>query len=196
MNPREIMKKYDSTAIGYDDLYQEEQSLKYLASWKFLQNFEGNFIDIGCGTLLLERFLHAYGIVRRLNYIVGLDISEKMLMVGLSKISSFLELLNKTDLVRGDASRLPFRDESFDYGTSFTVFTLLPSENIGILEMERILRKSGIYSLLKKRQQWKWKREHEVIAETDKDIIYKIEKSYLNEDLKHVNSNEKINDSS
>lgn len=172
METRKIMRKYDATAEGYDELYQEEQEQKYLSSWREILKIEKSLVDVGCGTLLFERFLKTYGLIRRIQYIVGLDISEKMLETGFSKIKEDAEIIEKLDLVRGDASRLPFRDSAFEYGVSFTVFTLLISERIGISELRRVVKKGGIFSLLKKFNRIDLGGEYKLFSETDKDSIY------------------------
>jgi len=173
---RVIMLKYDATADGYDELYQDEQGLKYLAAWKFITKMSGKIVDIGCGTLLFERFLSSYGTIKKITYIVGLDISEKMMESGLSKILNDDEISRRLDLVRGDASRLPFRELSFDYGVSFTVFTLLDSEIVGIREMEKVVKRGGVFSLLKKFVKSSLEK-YNLMGETDKDYIYTFEKT-------------------
>ncbi len=61
-------------------------------------------LDVGCGTLLLEERL-----VQHESGVVGIDLTEPMLRVGMRK-----NLPNVPLLVNGDAETLPFRDSSFD----------------------------------------------------------------------------------
>jgi len=196
MNVKDVMKKYDITANGYDELYQEEQGIKYLSAWKIISNMKGKVIDIGCGTLLLERFMSAYGTIERIDYIVGLDISERMLLIGLAKVSSNERINSKLDIVRGDASMLPFRSSSFDFAVSFTVFTLLPIEAIGIIEMDRVARRGGVFTMLKKFCRLPLDRKYETIGETDKDLIFVLKKEINSKGELGEGSDKKIDDDS
>ncbi len=79
--------------------------------------------------------------------IVGVDISEGMLKIGVEKISK-LGLQNKIELKLGDSENLPFADNSFD---AITVgFGVRNFENLdkGIKDIYRVLRKGGMVSIL------------------------------------------------
>ncbi|MGC8679200.1 MAG: class I SAM-dependent methyltransferase [Fervidicoccaceae archaeon] len=194
MATREVIRRYDATAESYDELYQEEQGLKYISAWKIIFKMNGKLVDIGCGTLLFERFLKLYGIFDNFNYIVALDISENMLKVGLSKVRNDKEFERKIDVVRGDASRLPFRDSSFEYGVSFTVFTLLTSTVMGIMEMKRVVNIEGLFSLLKKFNRIQVDEDCRLIAETEKDSIYVFKKEKAKEVFTNGRKAEKVDD--
>lgn len=79
--------------------------------------------------------------------VVGVDISEGMLKIGIEKINK-LGLQNKIELKLGDSESLPFADNSFD---SITVgFGVRNFENLekGINDIYRVLNKNGIVAIL------------------------------------------------
>lgn len=79
--------------------------------------------------------------------VVGVDISEGMLKIGVEKINK-LGLQNKIELKLGDSESLPFSDNSFD---AITVgFGVRNFENLekGINDIYRVLNKNGIIAVL------------------------------------------------
>lgn len=87
---------------------------------QFLDQVSGTVLDIGCGDQPYADRLSGT------DYI-GLDISTK----------------NKIIDVMGDATRLPFADESFDYVISTQVLEHLPEPTRFFNEIERVLRPEG-----------------------------------------------------
>ncbi|MEW6455261.1 MAG: bifunctional demethylmenaquinone methyltransferase/2-methoxy-6-polyprenyl-1,4-benzoquinol methylase UbiE [Acidobacteriota bacterium] len=79
--------------------------------------------------------------------IIGIDISEDMLKIGLRKIDN-LNLCQNITLQRSDAFNLPFRDETFDAVTiGFGLRNFLDVKK-GIEEMIRVLKKGGVLLIL------------------------------------------------
>lgn len=79
--------------------------------------------------------------------IVGVDISEGMLKLGVEKINK-LGLQNKIELKLGDSESLPFSDNSFD---AITVgFGVRNFENLekGIADIYRVLNRNGMLAVL------------------------------------------------
>lgn len=79
--------------------------------------------------------------------IVGVDISEGMLKLGIEKINK-LGLQNKIELKTGDSENLPFADNSFD---AITVgFGVRNFENLekGIADIYRVLNPNGMLVIL------------------------------------------------
>jgi ubiquinone/menaquinone biosynthesis C-methylase UbiE len=95
-------------------------------------------LDLGCGwgrmlKPVMDRGAHA----------IGLDISEEMLALS----EKHLRKNGYTPhLVRGDGTRLPFRDNTFDMVYSFLVLQHLSKENGREIfnEVKRILKSSGV----------------------------------------------------
>ncbi len=79
--------------------------------------------------------------------IIGVDISEGMLKIGVEKINK-LGLQNKIELKLGDSENLPFTDNSFD---AITVgFGVRNFENLekGINDIYRVLKTNGMIAIL------------------------------------------------
>lgn len=75
-------------------------------------------------------------------HIIGIDISEKMLDIGKSKVAQ-LGLDKQVELQSGDAAALPFADGSFDAVTvAFGVRNFEDLDN-GLSEIHRVLRPCG-----------------------------------------------------
>jgi demethylmenaquinone methyltransferase/2-methoxy-6-polyprenyl-1,4-benzoquinol methylase len=102
-------------------------------------------LDVGCGTCVLEERLPGD------RFVVGLDLSESMLRVGQSK-----RLPSVSSLMRSDAERLPFRNESFDAVLSCYVVKYCATAKF-VSEMLRILKPGGrlvLYDFVKPRGQF------------------------------------------
>lgn len=121
-------------SLGIDKLWR-----KKLVRMMGLQKPE-TILDVATGTgdlAIAEAALHA-------KKIVGIDISEKMLDAGKSKICKYPNI----EFHLGDGENIPFPDDSFDaVSVSFGVRNF---ENVpkGLLEMRRVLNENGkIYIL-------------------------------------------------
>lgn len=75
-------------------------------------------------------------------HIIGIDISEKMLEIGRAKIVK-QSLENQVEICFGDATRLPFSDNSFDAVT--VAFGVRNFEDLdkGLSEISRVLKPNG-----------------------------------------------------
>jgi ubiquinone/menaquinone biosynthesis C-methylase UbiE len=93
-------------------------------------------LDIGCGTgRLVERLVEA----RAPDAVVGCDFSAGMLREAAAR----LEGSAAATLVRGDATRLPFRDGVFDAAVSTEAFHWFPDQAAALRELRRVLRPGG-----------------------------------------------------
>lgn len=98
----ELARSYDRTA-DYAMLFQDRKWKNWTA--ERLRPHPGSLVlDVGCGTLILEQRLAAYGC-----RFVGLDLAPDMLRMGRRKHVPNVDLL-----LNGDAEFLPFPDGSFD----------------------------------------------------------------------------------
>ncbi len=79
--------------------------------------------------------------------IVGLDLSEGMLEIGKTKIST-KNLSSKIEMIVGDSENLPFEDNSFDAIT--VAFGIRNFETLekGLAEIKRVLKPQGILVVL------------------------------------------------
>jgi ubiquinone/menaquinone biosynthesis C-methylase UbiE len=100
-------------------------------------------LDVGCGTGTLMKMMTQewHG-----EYLVGLDLSRSMLDSAKSKLDGS-GAGRMTDLVRGDAESLPFRDSSFSAVTCTGVLRFLPNPSVAFQEDYRILRPGGRLAL-------------------------------------------------
>lgn len=94
---------------------------------------DGIVLDVGCGTGGPTKMLE-----KRTGYIVGVDISN---CFDKSKVSA------KLDFVLGDATRLPFRDESFDAVVSFDVIEHIQNDLEFLCEIKRVMKKGAMLLL-------------------------------------------------
>ena len=98
---RGLAKSYDRV-VDFATFFQD----RYWKSWAVRNLGQGGgapALDIGCGTLLFEERVGCRGWT-----FVGLDLTEEMLKLGVTK-----NLRNVGLLVAGDGERLPFPDETF-----------------------------------------------------------------------------------
>jgi len=91
-------------------------------------------LDVGCGTGLLGARLR---LELRSTSVVGLDFSAGMLRHARSRDGALA-------LVRGDAERLPFRDDAFDALVTTEAFHWFPDPGGALAEFRRVLRPSGL----------------------------------------------------
>jgi ubiquinone/menaquinone biosynthesis C-methylase UbiE len=132
-----IASKYDVDGGSYDALYRGEQTSKLEVVLKAEWAPGERLVDIGCGTALLTSRL-----ARGCDLTVGLDISSGMLKKAKSR--------KRVELVRGDASYLPFRPNSFTSCVCFTSFHHFRRKPQTIDEMASLVRSGGsiVFSLL------------------------------------------------
>jgi ubiquinone/menaquinone biosynthesis C-methylase UbiE len=137
---KKIMDRYNELGGRvYDMRYTEEQRLKYEAVLSALEiRPDAVVLDDGCGTGLLFDHVTAY--------IVGLDISVKLLSKAVDRASETVHMVN------GDSESLPFRPRVFDSVMSFTVFQNASSMGHMLYEMDTARREGGVIvvSMLKK----------------------------------------------
>ena len=91
-------------------------------------------LDVGCGTGVLARA--AADRVAADGQVTGLDLNEGMLAVA-------QRLRPQIDWRQGDATHLPFADESFDVVMSQFALMYFPDRPAALKEMARVLRPGG-----------------------------------------------------
>lgn len=100
-------------------------------------------LDVATGTGDLAIAIHK-GLGSR---VVGLDLSQKMLNVGIEKVRK-LNLENKISMQKGDAENLPFEDNKFDAVS--VAFGVRNFENLekGLKELRRVVRQNSCVYIL------------------------------------------------
>ena len=96
-------------------------------------------LEIACGTGRFSVMLAANGA-----NVVGLDISDAMLAQGRRKAAE-LEIDDRLEFIRGDASRLPFPDNHFDIVLAMRFFHLMPEPAVFLEELERVTRDQLVF---------------------------------------------------
>ena len=104
---------------------------------------DARVLDVATGTAAV-----AIELVRRTGCrVVGLDQSEEMLAEGRSRVDE-AGLGDRIGLVRGEAERLPFEDESFD-GLTFTyLLRYVEDPQATLAELTRVVRPGGTIAML------------------------------------------------
>lgn len=130
---------YNRISRIYDWLTASEEPLIRKGIEKLSPRPGERILEIGCGTgtglVRMERAVSNLGDTT--GSIVGLDLSHQMLIESQKK--------SQTDLLQGDATKLPVRSEIFDgVFCSFTL-ELFPEEEIPIVlgEIRRVLKSQG-----------------------------------------------------
>ncbi len=129
---------YDEIAKGYNNLYGSEQLKKWEIAKKII-NFKNNekVLDLGCGTgIITEK------IAKRVNSVVGLDLSEEMLKNSIKK--------DNVKYVIGDAKKIPFEKNEFDKVVSFTVIQDINKWDSVFKEIKRVSNGEILLTILKR----------------------------------------------
>jgi SAM-dependent methyltransferase len=101
-------------------------------------------LDVACGPGNFSReFAKAVG---GDGLVVGIDASRTMLERGAAELTEAGTV--NLGLVHGDATRLPFRDSTFDAACCFAALHLFADPDAGLDEMRRVLRPGGRVALM------------------------------------------------
>ncbi|MCL4326255.1 MAG: ubiquinone/menaquinone biosynthesis methyltransferase [Candidatus Thermoplasmatota archaeon] len=156
-----IYDKYDITnkimTFGLD-IYWRTVALSYIS-----MGSNKSVLDIGTGTCDIPLYLIKKGFK---GSITGIDITRDMLKVGYKKLYTNKK---KVNLIEGNVFTLPFKDESFDYVISAYTFRNISPIDDAIAEVNRILKKSGLFILLEISIP-----TNEVIREIHKKVFLKV----------------------
>jgi ubiquinone/menaquinone biosynthesis C-methylase UbiE len=108
--------------------------------WKL--NEYSSILDVGSGMCHWSKLLVPY--LKPNAQLTALDNDEKWAK-GSAEIKRFFDKYNtKIDFVKGDAQKLPFKDNSFDVVTCQTVLIHVKNPTLALKEMKRVVRKGGI----------------------------------------------------
>ena len=151
---QDIVSKYNSTSIYYDNRYAEIQKVKYDYFLKYAQIHSKKILDAGAGTgLLITNLLNLVksSNLERFLY-VGVDISLNMVIAAKNRISKINERKN-FELILADLENLPIRSEIFNCIFSITSLQNLFDLRKGVKEIIRIsiINSSLNLSILKKK---------------------------------------------
>ncbi len=131
---QDVLEFYSGIAADYDKVFEaaflNEKPLKEAVE----KYAHGKILDIGCGN---GRW---YPVIRKLSFdYVGIDINQDLL--GTASRNNSIDTL-----IRGDATKTPFKDESFD--TIICLFGVIAhlddnEREKWVMEIHRILKRNG-----------------------------------------------------
>lgn len=131
-----IQKKYNRNAIVYDLIEFPVEKVLY-SKWrkKYFSNLIGKVLDVGIGT---GKNIDYYNNEAE---VTGIDFSKKMLEKAKRKFKKSGR--KNTSLKLMDVENLKFRDNSFDYVITSSVFCSVPNPIEGLKEIKRVLKPNG-----------------------------------------------------
>jgi len=136
------IQRYENEAGIYDELHTEifntyEQRRLNDTLKNILTESKGKWcLDIGCGTGNVTLKETNY-----LKYIIGIDISQKMLLK--LKEKSLRLRINNVYLIRADVDYLPFKHKLFDFVSMFSVLHHIPDVESALQEAGRVVKNTG-----------------------------------------------------
>lgn len=120
-----------------------------------------DLLDIGCGTganlPMLAREVGVKGSVTALDY------SPLALQFAAHELNHLPEESKRITLLRGDATRLPFADNSFDLVTMLDVLEHVEDDLAAVREISRVLRPGGAFVLSVPAYQKLWSAHDEAL---------------------------------
>ena len=144
MTPSPIANMFDRISPKYDALnhlfsFNIDKVWRRKTAKVVAKSHPKTILDLATGTADLAIALAKHNPQA---YIVGMDISEKMMEIGKEKVKR-QNLENQIELRFGDAASLPFEDDSFDAVTvAFGVRNFEDLEK-GLSEIRRVLKPHG-----------------------------------------------------
>jgi len=130
----ELVEWYDKLSDGYDELYAEEQSVKYDLALKTTGARKFDIaIDIACGSGLFFEKLRT-----TCAFVVGVDVSREMLEKAKTRARN-----QDVSLVRSDCYKLPLKDETAD--CLFAISLLKAGSELGkqVSKIARVVKNDG-----------------------------------------------------
>lgn len=134
-------QQYDAYAADYDREtgWYERIMLGDGRAWAGRQA-RGSVLEVAVGT---GRNLPYYP--SSIDALVGVDLSAGMLALARRRVR---DLVNRVELVQGDAQALPFGEEEFDTVVCTLGLSSIPDDRVAVAEMHRVLRRGGRLVLL------------------------------------------------
>ncbi len=128
--------KYNRNALLYDLFELPVEKLLY-SKWrkKYFSPLKGKILDVGIGT---GKNIDYYSDKAE---VTGIDFSPKMLEKGRQKLAKSGK--KNITLIQMDVENLNFKDNSFDYVITSSVFCSVPDPIGGLKEIRRVLKPDG-----------------------------------------------------
>jgi len=131
---------YDIDKRGIDKCYSNDMINRKSSVFDLLQKYSNgkklNVLDVGCGAGVFVSEA-----VRLGHLAYGVDFSELMVQESKSVLTAYG--YKNTVVIRGDIEHLPIRDEAFDVALCIGVLSYLPTDEKGLSELRRVVKKGG-----------------------------------------------------
>ena len=139
---KRILKKVESDYNVIAKEWNEKRPFLILGKKIARQHVKNRqkILDAGCGNAVLYDTLA----VRSIDY-VGLDVSAKLLKIAQKRIKN-LKKTGRVKFIKGDVTKLPFKEKSFDVVFALAVLHHIPSDELrrkAVKEIWRVLRPAG-----------------------------------------------------
>ncbi len=109
-----------------------------------IETIDKNVLDVGCGPGNHLAALSA----GKPKLLVGVDIDERFLTIGRSKIDELITpSLTFPSLICASLPTLPFADSTFDLVTCFLVMPHVPDDKEALSELARVLKPGGMLAI-------------------------------------------------
>lgn len=137
MSNTTVREQYNQMAAVYDQRWSNyvANTLSFLKTWAQIAP-QATVLDVACGTGEFERLVLVEHPTQQM---VGVDISEKMLLVAKQKCRDYPSI----SFHMASASALPFADHSFDVIVSASSFHYFDDPDAALAEMKRVLNPDG-----------------------------------------------------
>lgn len=135
-------------AQGYDVLAAEDMGMDTEFHERCValhSGYAGNILDIGCGAGRLLQKIHAVTHAPAKFY--GLDISEKLCEIS-RRNNPY------TEVTRGDAEALPYKDDTFDIVFMTEALEHLLDYDKALSEVRRVLKPRGVFIVTVPNRDW------------------------------------------
>ena len=129
-----LLEFYDKLSEKYEEVYGAEQSAKHQRVSEILEGRHfGVGIDVACGTGALLQRLRG-----RCNYLLGIDLSKKMLLVAKGKPG-----FGNVGLIRADSQALPLVAGVADLLLSISLVHAGPGAREQLSQLARVAKPDG-----------------------------------------------------
>jgi ubiquinone/menaquinone biosynthesis C-methylase UbiE len=166
-----VRERYEAAAAGYDELYGEEQLVKYTVALRIVKP-RGTVLDAGCGTGLLAEYMEATGLLRSIERYICLDYSKSMLSIAEERLRGLCP--DKCQTVMGNVESIPLPPLVANVTYSFTVLDLVERPEKALSELIRVTRGFILVTFIERLGTWK-KLGLNYIARAAGDVIGLVE---------------------
>lgn len=192
---KEVVSTFDKERdlFAYQREKHKIEANLLIDSLKKLKQKEIKVLDVACGTGRMLPVIFSQD--KEIDY-TGLDTSDEMTSILLKKAKN-LGVEKKMKLKIGDATKIPFKDESFDLVFSYHLLWHLPKEEQEkiIKEMIRVTKREGVVIFDILNENFIWEKIKKILGLKDTEGIHKLKLSEIRRIIgKQEYALERVND--